>query len=298
AIDATKLAAGSVTSGAIADGTIAAADMGTDSVTSDAIADGTIIGDDLAADISISTTGIVTAAEFFGDGANLQNVPGVIADGTITAAKMATDSVTAAAIATGAVGADEIADGSITAADMGTDSVTSGAIADGTIVGGDLATNISISTTGIVTASAIYGSNVYIPAGGNAYLSSGSTSGMSALVVPMVAAGSITAGDVVIYDTTADNQVKTTVSAADQAVMGFAVNSATAGNPVYVAVSGRVTNAKTKGTDGIVKGDYLETTDLAGAVRPVSPKLTVGSTVGIALTDEGGGTVTVWIHKF
>jgi hypothetical protein len=110
---------------------ITAAKMATNSVTSDAIANANVTG-------------------------------AKIANNTITAANMNTGSVTSDAILNGTIAAvnfgtkvvtsGAIADNTITAANLQTGSVTSDAILNGTIIGGDLATNINISTTGYITS--------------------------------------------------------------------------------------------------------------------------------------------------
>lgn len=67
-----------------------------------------------------------------------------IADGTVGADDLGTDSVGSDEISTGAVGTDEIADGTIAAADLGTGSVNGGAggvITDGSITADDLGTD-------------------------------------------------------------------------------------------------------------------------------------------------------------
>jgi hypothetical protein len=248
---------------------------------------------------SATTAATANYATLSGQATNAATADYATLAGTASSAATVADaSITAAKFVTGAVTSGAIANNTITASKMGTGSVTSDAILDGTITGADLNTAINISTTGIITADSFKGGNVYVPSGKNAYLSNDTTSGSSAITVPMIAAGSISAGDVVIIDSTASNQVKRTTNPADQGVAGFATNNVTVGQTVYVAVAGKVTNAKTENIGNIVRGDYLETTGVNGAVRRVDKKLTVGATVGIALTDESGSQVSVLIQIF
>ena len=122
------------------------------------IAVGAITGDRLATDIGISTTGKITAEAFYGSGANLTGITTEIADYSITASKLATMAVTSEKIATSAVTSEKLAEGAVTAEKLGSGSVTAEAIAVGAITGDRLATDISISTTGKITAEAFYGS--------------------------------------------------------------------------------------------------------------------------------------------
>jgi hypothetical protein len=161
----------------------------------------------------------------------------------------------------------------------------------------NVSNTINISTSGYITAETFNGGDVIIPSGKNVYLSDSSTSGNGTITIPMIAASAIAAGDVVVYDPSADNQVKTTTTTAEQTVMGFATNTTSApGQTIYVAVTGRVTNAKANGT--ILRGNPVETDITPGYIHAVPGALTVGASVGIALTNDSGGTVTVWIHKF
>ncbi|MFC1559853.1 hypothetical protein ACFL4F_01970, partial [Candidatus Margulisiibacteriota bacterium] len=186
------------------------ADMGTDSVTSDAIADGTIIGDDLAADISISTTGIVTAAEFFGDGANLSNVPATVADGSITAAKMTTDSVTTSAILNANVTAAKLASNAAVLSIASQEAARLTGVVD--VKAGN---NVTITQTGQtieVAASVTGGSGTVTSVGTGTGLTGGPISTTGTI---SVAAGGITAGLIATNAVTSGAIANGTITAAD-----------------------------------------------------------------------------------
>ncbi|MCX5751277.1 MAG: hypothetical protein NT099_06390 [Candidatus Saganbacteria bacterium] len=174
---------------------------------------GSITGAKFATNISISTTGIVTADAFYGNGANLQGV--TVANGAISSAKIATGAVTAEKIATSnsassnkylkydgtnmlwatvsggsgsmevdnlsidtnANGSLEVKDSGVTTAKLSNESVIAGKIAAGAVTSAKLASNLSV--TGTVTAGAF----------------SGSGAGLTG-VVGTVADGSITAAKI------------------------------------------------------------------------------------------------------
>ena len=79
------------------------------------------------------------------DGAQWQDAPQfALADGIVTAAKLASDSVTTAKIAALAVTAAKIASDAVTTAKIADDAVTSAKIADGTIVNADVNASAAI----------------------------------------------------------------------------------------------------------------------------------------------------------
>ncbi|MBU1729541.1 MAG: hypothetical protein KKH64_06240, partial [Candidatus Margulisbacteria bacterium] len=89
-------------------------------------------------------------------------------DGTIqtTAVTSGTGDITAVTAGTGLSGGGvtgavtlEVADGGISAAKLATGSVTSGAIANGTIAGGDLSSSIAITTSGSISAGSVFGTH-------------------------------------------------------------------------------------------------------------------------------------------
>ena len=141
-ITAGEIATGAVTTDEILDGTIAAADIAANTITAGEIATGAV-GTDEITDGSITTadidltgfevdtaqiaTGAVTTDEILdgtiatadiADGAITGGLAGIIADGSITADDLGTDSVDSEEIATDAVTTDEILDGTITQDDV------------------------------------------------------------------------------------------------------------------------------------------------------------------------------------
>ncbi|MFC1767141.1 beta strand repeat-containing protein [Candidatus Margulisiibacteriota bacterium] len=156
-LDASRYAAGSVTSGAIADGAISAVDMGTGSVTK-----GAISATDGGTDVYLKWNGtnMLWAIPPGGSGSievdeitTTYNVNGSIEvkAGGLDASRYAAGSVTSGAIA----------NGTITAADMGTASVTEDAIGSSAVTGAKLAADINISTTGYITAETLNATYLY-----------------------------------------------------------------------------------------------------------------------------------------
>ena len=148
-------------------------------VSGNTITTGTITGD-----ANINTTGVITAAAFDGDGSLLDNISATIADGAITTAKIANDAITSTKIAGNAVTTSAITDANVTsdkvnfnyagssskggsatsvatgAIDTGAlaaNAVTSAKIADGSITTEKITNEVSISTSGTITAGAFVG---------------------------------------------------------------------------------------------------------------------------------------------
>jgi hypothetical protein len=150
--------AGSVTTAALADGSVTNPKLALDAVTTDKILDGTIQTADLA-DESVTTaklkTGHVTLIKMAPDsvdsarvvnesltGADIQDgtISGSdILNSSITAADVALNTITGANIQDASIFTNDIADGSITNAKLANDAVTSNKILDGTITGADIA---------------------------------------------------------------------------------------------------------------------------------------------------------------
>lgn len=157
-IGSSQIRNGSITSDDILDGTISGSDIGlgqvgnghlaADAVTSDKVLDGTLTGMDLA-DESIDGTKVtgltgadITDGTLTGDD---------ILDGSLTGADVAADSLNGTHV-TGLTGAD-IADGSITGLDVADNSLTGNDVLDGTLEINDLdaATQSSIESGGSST---------------------------------------------------------------------------------------------------------------------------------------------------
>lgn len=142
-ITATELATGAVTSAKILDATIALADMAANSIDSNKVVDGSLSGDDLRG-------GAVTSAKILDGTVALADM----AVNSIDSNKIVDGTVSNADIKTGAVDSNKISDGSVIAADLSTGAVTSAKILDGTIVAADLATTgVGAATYGSATQS-------------------------------------------------------------------------------------------------------------------------------------------------
>jgi hypothetical protein len=180
AITASKLVTGSVTSGAIALNTITAANMATNSVTQGAIAAGApSIGKHLSWDGSqLVWQSPAAGASAEPDNITIDtNINGSLEVrlGGIDASRLATGSVTNAAIAdgaiseaklgTGVVTSGAIASNTITAANLANGSVTSGAIAPNTITAANMGTN---SITQAAIAAGVPGGGTYLRWSGTA----------------------------------------------------------------------------------------------------------------------------------
>jgi hypothetical protein len=180
------------------------AELAPNAVQTGNIADGTIGGTDLATNITISTTGNVTAANFTGNGSGLTGVTATVADGSITGGtagagvKIAAVTITdaninaSANIATSKLNAAVVVAGEtdvITSTELANNSVTTNEISDGTIGAGDLASNITISTTGNVTAANFTGNGSGLT---GVTVADGTITGGTAGAGVKIAAGTIT----------------------------------------------------------------------------------------------------------
>lgn len=83
-----------------------------------------------------------------------------IADGSVGTSELANDSVTAAKIATGAVGADEIATGAVGTDELADSAVTSAKIADGTIVNADINASAAIAYSKLALSNSIVAGDI------------------------------------------------------------------------------------------------------------------------------------------
>ncbi|HTY13067.1 MAG TPA: hypothetical protein VMD02_02640 [Candidatus Omnitrophota bacterium] len=163
-IDAARLQTGSVTSGAIAINSISAFNLSTGSVTQSALAAGTPSsgeylrwnGSTLDWATPPGTTGTIEVDNLSADFNVLGSIE--VKDLGITSAKIAAGAITAVKIGTNAVTADAIADNAVDTNAVQDLAITAGKIANAAIDGSKLASNINISTTGIVTATAFSGS--------------------------------------------------------------------------------------------------------------------------------------------
>jgi hypothetical protein len=189
---------------------------------------------------------------------------------------------------------------------MGTGSVTSDAILDGTIVNGDINASAAIDATKISgTAAVLNGNQIFTGINtidANAYLKASrtlslgdTTSGASMLLVPFAFSGTVNANDVVVLDTTASNTVKTTTTAKDPNIIGFAQRIE--GTTAYVAVAGRITTAVAN--QAISVGDVICTSATAGRVNGYTAMQT-GKMIGVAVTSaaSAGNSVSVLIQRF
>ncbi|MCX5751276.1 MAG: hypothetical protein NT099_06385 [Candidatus Saganbacteria bacterium] len=131
---------------------------------------GSITGAKFATNISISTTGIITADAFYGDGSELLGI--TVADGAVTTAKIANSAVTTGKIATSNSAASNKylkydgtnmlwatvsgGSGSMEVDNLSIDTNANGSleVKDGGITSSKLASDLNINTTGRVTVSA------------------------------------------------------------------------------------------------------------------------------------------------
>jgi len=144
--------------------------------------------------------------------------------------------------------------------------------------------------TGNATADAFYGGNMHLGSGGTAVVT-----------ILMVADEAISAGDAVSVSSDTDLRVELPDDMNETyRVIGFAVDSATAGNNVRVAVSGLITNAVADGA--ITRGEGIVASNDGGADAGEvkgTMNVTPGRMIGIALDSAvDGAPVSVLIHKF
>ena len=127
------IATGAVTSAKIADGTIAAVDLGASSVDTNKILDGAVTSAKIL-------DGTIAAVDL---GANSVDTNKIL-DGTIAAADLGSTSVTTAKLADGAVTSAKILDGTIAAADLGASCVDTTKLADAAVTQAKIASNLSV----------------------------------------------------------------------------------------------------------------------------------------------------------
>ncbi|MBC7462082.1 MAG: hypothetical protein H7287_12025 [Thermoleophilia bacterium] len=157
-ITAKQLAANSVTSKAIKNGSVSNADLGLASVTAKNLAKGSVTTTALGAGAVTSANiaaGAVTASQLAPGTIPTPTPAFTLNDGMVTGAKLAASSVGASNLATGAVTGTKLLDGTVDSADIaagaitagkiGTGAVTSTAILDGTITAADAAPAIGAS---------------------------------------------------------------------------------------------------------------------------------------------------------
>ncbi|MFC1637555.1 beta strand repeat-containing protein [Candidatus Margulisiibacteriota bacterium] len=257
----------------VSDNTISAAKMQTDSVTTEAIVDGTIAAADLAPDAAVLTlaeeaqTGLTGHIELK-EGSNiLLTQTGQTIE---IAASTGGGTVTSVGSGTGLTGGPINISGSLSVAQYGitatliaTNAVTSEKIQDSAITGADLATDISISTTGTVTATAFYGdgsalSGVTVDTASYAILSGTATNAAYADVAGTATnAATATTADMADYATVAGTATTaasaTTADMADYATMAgtatTAASATTADTADYATVAGTATLAATVASD-------------------------------------------------
>src|SRR5206468_5012385 len=98
----------------------------------------------------------------------------------------------------------------------------------------------------------------------------------------MAVGGSVAANDVVVIDTAANGQVKTTTTASDPKVFGVATTTTT---PQDIVVSGVYQVNLLATNQAITQGDFLVTTTTAGKVdKSTSPA--AGTVLGRALESK------------
>jgi hypothetical protein len=127
-----------VTSTAILDSTIAAADLGTDAVTTAKILDGNVTGAKIA-DGTVDTVDLAAGAVTTGRLATKAVDSGQLADGAVTTLQLAPASVTRSKLETGVIDAGALATAAVETAELAADAVTSAKIKNGEIVAEDIA---------------------------------------------------------------------------------------------------------------------------------------------------------------
>lgn len=111
-------------------------------------------------------------------------------------------------------------------------------------------------------------------------------------IADKVAGSAINAGDVVVVDPsdTSGNTVATTTTADSVRVYGVALNNATTGARVRVAIPPSVVTANVAAA--VAVGDRLGTSTTAGVLAAT---IAAGSGVGVALTAAAAGKATVYL---
>ena len=202
-------------------GSVGSSQLVDGSVTSAKITDGTIDASDLSSGAAVKSVNGLTDAVTLSAGSNVTITPSgnaltiaatsSLADGSVTAVKLAGDAVTSA----------KIADGGIATADVADNAITTGKIADGTVVAADLSSGAAVKSvnglTDAVTLTA--GSNVTITPSGNTLTIAATGTVLSDGIVTSakIADGTIVAGDLADGAVTSAKIADAAIIAADLA---------------------------------------------------------------------------------
>ena len=242
-----------ITSGVIADGSIATAKIADGAITSAKIAADTITATDIA-------TGAVTTSEI----ADGTIITADIADSAITSAKIATDTITAADIATGAVTTSEIADGTISSDDIADNAVDNAQIVDNAINSVKIAADAVGASD--IAADAVGASEIATDAVGASEIATG------AVGTSEIADGSIAAPDIAT-DTITEYQIAT-----DAVTTSEIADGTVSGIDLAIAMS-----------DAFLEDDLLQPT----SIRGMAQSLTGGSIVAASGDQNHPGIITL-----
>ena len=254
-VAATSIAANTVTSAKIADGTIVETDLAADAVTSAKIADGQVMTGDIL-------DGTIVEADL----ANSAVTSAKIADGTIVETDLAADAVTSAKIADGQVMTGDILDGTIVEADLANSAVTSAKIADGEIVDADISPAAAIAVSkisGLGTAAIIdvgTGANQVVQLDGTSKLPAVDGSALTNIGTASIVDGTIVVGDLAANAVTSAKITDGTIVEADLAA-NAATSAKIADGTIVEAdlANNAITSAKI--ADGqVATGDILDGT--------------------------------------
>ncbi|MFA4844809.1 MAG: hypothetical protein WC632_07690, partial [Candidatus Margulisiibacteriota bacterium] len=244
------------------------------------IGSGKIIGSNLASGININTTGTVTAGAFVGDGSALSNVaPSGNAGGDLT----------------GTYPSPTIGAGKITAAKMATSSITSDAIADGAILNANVNNSAAIAWSKISKSGAVAGDvGAASSSDLTTHTSATATHGATGAVVGTTNTQTLTnktldstnaiTGEAVTAGTIAEARLATITTAGK--VSGGAINSGTiggAGSSVAINTTGTI-------TAGAFSGNGAGLTNVTGTDN--TKVLKAGDTMTGLLTANAGINVT------
>ena len=273
AITEPKLATDSVTSGAIAAGAVSTSEIASGAVTSVKFAN----------DIDITTTGSIAASSLagthYGSGSNLTG---------ITATSVADYSITSTKIATSAVTTDKISAGSVTA----------DAIATGAVTTPKIASDVSINTSGKITAESFYGSGagltgIVATTANYATLSGTATTATSAITanyatLSSTATTAATANYATLSGTATTAATATTANTANYATLsGTATTAASATTAImanYATLSGTATTAATATTANYAALSGTATTAATATTANTANYATLSGTATTAAT--------------
>jgi hypothetical protein len=121
----------------------------------------------------------------------------------------------------------------------------------------------------------------------------GADNGDNYIAYPFTAGGTISAKNVVVIS--GANSVDLTTTANNAAVLGIAVNDATAGQTVYVALSGVVTNVVANGAIAVGSTAHVCTASVAGRVQTCTNSNNALFGKPLTGTSSAGDTLTVVI---